>query len=59
MRTDTIVSVETLVYSLAQDKLVWAGRSTTTNPRQVGPFVQELTAKVASELKKVGLIGKP
>jgi hypothetical protein len=59
VRTDTIVTVETLVYSLAQDKLVWAGRSTTKNPRQVGKFVQDLTAKVASELKKVGLIGKP
>src|SRR5690606_16013092 len=30
LRTDTIVSVETLVYSLAQNKLVWAGQSKTT-----------------------------
>jgi hypothetical protein len=59
VRTDTSVTVETLVYSLAQDKLVWAGRSNTTNPKQVGKFVQDLTAKVANELKKVGLIGKP
>jgi hypothetical protein len=56
VRTDTIVSVETLVYSLEQDKLVWAGRSETTNPSKVGPFIQELTAKAASEMKKLGLI---
>ena len=59
VRTDTIVTIETLVYSLGQDKLVWAGRSTTTNPKEVGKFVQDLTGKVADELKKVGLVGKP
>jgi len=53
--TDTIVYVETLIYSMAQDKLVWAGRSETTNPEKVGPFVKELAAKVAAELKKEGL----
>ena len=34
IRTDTIVIVETLVYSLKQNKLVWAGESKTTNPSQ-------------------------
>jgi hypothetical protein len=57
LRTDTIISVETLVYSLEQDKLVWAGRSDTTNPSKVGPFVKELTAKVVAELKKQKLVG--
>ena len=56
LRTDTIVMVETLVYSLEQNKLVWAGQSKTTNPEKVGPFIQELTAKAAAELKKQGLI---
>jgi hypothetical protein len=56
LRTDTIVYVEILVYSLEQDKLVWAGRSQTTNPEKVGPFIQELTAKAAAEMKKQGLI---
>lgn len=56
LRTDTIVIVETLVYSLEQDKLVWAGQSETTNPSKVGPFIKELVAKAASEMKKQGLI---
>ena len=56
VRTDTIMYVEILVYSLEQDKLVWAGRSETTNPEKVGPFIKELTAKAAAEMKKQGLI---
>jgi len=56
VRTDTIVYVETLVYSLEQDKLVWAGRSQSTNPSKVGDFIKELTAKAAGEMKKQGLI---
>lgn len=56
VRTDTIVSVETLVYNLEADKLVWAARSETRNPEKVGPFVRELAAKVAARMKKDGLI---
>jgi hypothetical protein len=56
LRTDTVVSVETLIYSLEQNKLVWAGMTRTTNPTEVYPFIKELTAKVADELKKLGLI---
>ena len=56
LRTDTIVYVETLVYSLEKDKLVWAGRSQTTNPSKVADFIKELTAGAAKEMKKQGLI---
>ncbi len=58
VRTDTVVSVDTLVYSLEQDKLVWAGRSRTTNPDDVRKFVTELTRHAAQEMKKLGLIQK-
>ena len=54
--TDTIVSVEILVYSLKQDKLVWAAQSQTTNPSKVGPFIKELVAKAADQMKKEGLV---
>jgi hypothetical protein len=56
LMTDTIVSVETLVFSLEQDKLVFAGRSQSTNPSKVGPFIKELAAGAAAEMKKQGLI---
>ena len=54
VRTDTIMHVEILVYSLEQDKLVWAARSETTNPAKVGPFIKELTAKAAGRDEEAG-----
>ncbi len=56
IQTDTVVIVETLVYSLPQNKLVWAGQSETTNPSKVGPFIHELVTKAGNEMKKQGLI---
>ncbi|MGE5198029.1 MAG: hypothetical protein ACM3H9_00220 [Rhodospirillaceae bacterium] len=56
IRTDTIITVETLVYSLKQNKLVWAGESRTTNPAKVDAFVQELAAGAAKEMQKLGLL---
>jgi len=56
IRTDTIVSVETLVYDLKQNKLVWAGQSDTTNPSNADKFVRELVGEAAKEMKKQGLI---
>jgi hypothetical protein len=56
LMTDTVVSVETLVYSLDQDKLVFAARSRTTNPSKVGKFIKELAEAAAKEMKKQGLV---
>jgi hypothetical protein len=56
LRTDTILGVETLVYDLRQDKLVWAGQSQSTNPKSVESFIKELVARAAAEMKKQGLI---
>jgi hypothetical protein len=56
MKTDTIVNVETLIYDLKADKLVWAGRSQSTNPSRVDSLVKELVAAAAAEMKKQGLI---
>jgi hypothetical protein len=56
VRTNTIVSVETLVYSLEQNKLIWAGQSKTTNPSKVDSFVREIVNETANEMKKAGLL---
>jgi hypothetical protein len=56
LRTDTILVVETLVYSLQQNKLVWASQSQTTNPTQVGSFIRELGKAVGTEMEKQGLL---
>jgi hypothetical protein len=49
--------VETLVYSLPQNALVWATQSETTNPSNIGPFIHELSKKVGTEMEKQGLLG--
>ncbi len=56
VRTKTVVYVETLVYSLVQNKLVWSGQSKTTNPPGVDKFVKKLATAAAAELDKQGLI---
>jgi hypothetical protein len=58
IRTDTIIIVETLVYSLAQNKLVWAGQSKTTNPANLNRLIENATKQVADELVRQGLITK-
>lgn len=54
---DRIVTVETLVYSLRQNHLVWAGQSETANPPDVPAFVREVAAAAAKQLRTQGLIG--
>ena len=56
LRTDTILIVETLVYSLQQNKLVWASQSKTMNPTQVGSFMRELSKTLGTEMEKQGLL---
>jgi hypothetical protein len=58
IRVDTVVRVETLLYSLKQNKLVWSGQSKTTNPPEVEDFVRVLAAAAADELKKAGLLAR-
>lgn len=56
IRTDTIVVVETLIYSLKQNKLVWGAQSRSTNPKNVDQLVKTLATAAAKELEKQGLI---
>lgn len=56
LQTDEIVSVETLVYSVGQDKLLFAGQSETMNPANLDSFVRELGDALGYELRKAGLI---
>ena len=56
VHTNTIVTVETLVYSIPQNKLIWAGQSNTTNPSKVDAFVKELATAARREMVKAGLL---
>jgi len=56
--TDRLVGVETRVYSLPQNKLVWAGESRTTNPANVNSLISEVVTAVGRELQREGLINQ-
>jgi hypothetical protein len=56
MRSDTVLVVETLIYDLRQDKIVWAGQSQTANPSKVDALVTELADQTARQLRKQGLV---
>jgi hypothetical protein len=58
LSVDKIVKVETLVYSLEQGGLVWAGVSRTVDPTQVDSFIAELAKAVADQMEKDGLLRK-
>ncbi len=58
LKTDKIVSIETLVYSIERDKLLWAGKSETTNPKDVRKFVEQLVNAAGKEMRRAGLLKK-
>lgn len=59
VRTDTIVHVETSIYSVADGKLLWSGASQTYNPRDVSDLVDDVVRDVGSTLREQGLIPEP
>ena len=58
IRTDTYVSIETVIYDLRQNKLVWAGQTKTLNPADVESFVVELADAVSRELRASGMVAR-
>ena len=57
VREDTVVVVETLIFGVPQNALLWAAASETRNPKTLGKFVEDLVKEAAKELKKQGLAG--
>ncbi len=47
--------VESTIYSVPRNQLVWAGVSETRNPKDLRQFVEELVKEAVSELQKQGL----
>jgi hypothetical protein len=56
LETEKVVSVETLIYSLRQDQLVWAGVSRTTDPSNLDSFIEELAGAITDQMKSDGLL---
>lgn len=56
MTTNTVVSVETNLYRLDGDELVWSGVTETMNPSNIGKTVNEIADAVGDNLTQRGLI---
>ena len=56
LNVDRIVTVETAIYDLRLNKLVWVGLSNSTNPSMVTKLVRDLVDTAAKEMKKQGLV---
>ncbi|HEY7289632.1 MAG TPA: hypothetical protein VH583_07335 [Vicinamibacterales bacterium] len=53
----TTIVVETLVFSLTDDKLLWAATSETKDPKTLQTFVADLVEASVNEMKKMKLVG--
>lgn len=58
IRTRTVVTVETLVFKLSENRLVWAGMSKSTDPSDVDRLIETTARQVAKELERMGLLAK-
>ena len=52
---DTVITVETLIYSVPRNQLLWAAVSETRNPKTLQKFVDDLVKESVKELRKQGL----
>ena len=53
---DTIVKLETSVFSVDTENMVWSGRTESFNPKSSEKVVQENADVIAADMKKAGLI---
>ena len=53
----TTITVETLVYDLTRDRLVWAATSETEDAKTLQRFITDLVKGAVAEMKKSKLIG--
>jgi len=54
--TETKVVVETMVYDLKQNVLLWAGTSRTANPNSAEELISKLVKSGAEEMRRAGLV---
>jgi hypothetical protein len=52
---DRIVSLETLIYSMSKNSLLWAGISETDDPKEAGKVIAEVVKEAVKEMHDQGL----
>jgi len=56
VRQDEVVNFDTNVYSVTDEKLVWASRSRTEDPRSVRKVVDDVVSETVKAMKKQNLV---
>jgi len=56
LTTDTVVTVETNLYSVRDDELLWSGVSETFNQTETSSMVESIASAVGGELRSKGLV---
>ncbi len=56
--TDTVVKLETTVFSTDTEKMVWAGATSSFNPSSTKKVVKENADLIVADMKKAGLLEK-
>jgi hypothetical protein len=54
---DTVVVVETTIYSVPRNTLLWAAVSETKNPKDLQQFIDELVKGCVKQLQERGMAG--
>jgi hypothetical protein len=57
-RDERILSLETLIFSVPKNALLWAGLSVTENPKDGAKVVAEVVKEAVNEMRKQGLAKK-
>ena len=56
VREDQLVNFDTNIYRVADEKLLWASRSQTSNPGNINEMVDEIIAETVKEMKQQKVI---
>ncbi|MFW2440797.1 MAG: hypothetical protein ACN4GR_15685 [Arenicellales bacterium] len=54
--TDTVVRLDTKLFAVSSEKMIWAGKTESFNPSSSQSVVSELEKLVISEMKKSGMV---
>lgn len=55
-RKETIAAIETLVFSVSRNALLWAGVTETINPKDSGRVIRDVVAATVNEMNRQGLL---
>jgi len=54
--TDTVVRLDTKLFAVSNEKMIWAGKTESFNPSSAGSVINELAKLVTADMKKSGII---